>query len=113
MEPAIEPRQFKLSEDTEKRFNQLEKIIEKGMTHFVEVGTALMIIRDEKLYRNIFPTFEEYCKERWGFSRPRAYQLIGAAKTNQNLSTTVDKRPGVDWSWSKSLDTSSLVQTAP
>ena len=35
-------------------------------------------------------TFEEYCKERWEMSRPRAYQLIEAAEVMSNLSTIVD-----------------------
>lgn len=36
-------------------------------------------IRDSKLYRADFNTFEAYCKEKWGWSRPYAYQLIDAA----------------------------------
>jgi len=41
-----------------------------------------------RLYKATHGTFEEYCKERWGFSRPRAYQLIEAASA---VSTIVDK----------------------
>jgi hypothetical protein len=74
-----------LPTDPEKRFSQLEKVIEKGMNHFVEVGTALMIIRDEKLYKDTFRTFKEYCKERWGFSRIQAYRLIKAYNVSGNL----------------------------
>jgi hypothetical protein len=92
MELAID-HQFKLSTDTEKRLNQLEKIIEKGMAHFVEVGTALLIIQKEKLYKLIFQTFEEYCKERWDLKRQRAYELIGAAQISQNLSEIYDNLP--------------------
>jgi hypothetical protein len=92
MELAID-HQFKLSTDTEKRLNQLEKIIEKGMAHFVEVGTALLIIQKEKLYKLIFQTFEEYCKERWDLKRQRAYELIGAAQISQNLSEISDNLP--------------------
>ncbi len=92
MELAID-HQFKLSTDTEKRLNQLEKIIEKGMSHFVEVGTALLIIQKEKLYKLIFQTFEEYCKERWDLKRQRAYELIGAAQISQNLSEISDNLP--------------------
>lgn len=84
---------FNLSVDTEKRFNQLERIIEKGMNHFVEVGTALTIIRDEKLYKLLFSTFEEYSKERWGFERRYAYRLIDAAKVNQNVSNWTQTPP--------------------
>jgi hypothetical protein len=85
--------EFKLSTDTEKRFNQLEKIIEKGMTHFVEVGTALSLIREEKLYKLLFSTFEEYCQERWGFNSSRARQLIGAARINENIKSVTIVTP--------------------
>jgi hypothetical protein len=50
-----------------------------------------MQIRDNRLYREIHGTFEEYCKEKWDISRPRAYQLIKAAEVQDNLSTIVDK----------------------
>lgn len=45
---------------------QLESTIEAGLKTFVEVGSALMEIRDSRLYRQEFGTFEDYCRERWG-----------------------------------------------
>jgi hypothetical protein len=57
-----------------------EKIIERGMKSFVEVGTALMRIRDSDLYTVTHNTFESYCKERWGMERRQAYRLIDGAK---------------------------------
>jgi hypothetical protein len=70
---------------------QLEKIIEKGISHFVEVGTALMLIKQEKLYRLLFSTFEEYCQERWGFNRDYANKMIRSAAVTKNLDTMVSK----------------------
>ena len=74
--------------------DRLEKIIEKGKQTFVTVGLALTEIRDRKLYRKDFETFEAYCQERWGWSRQRGSQLINAAtvvqQLPQNLSTMVD-----------------------
>jgi hypothetical protein len=70
-----------------------EAIIEKGLRTFVEVGDALLSIRDGRLYRERNGTFEAYCQERWGISRPRAYQLMDAAKVTANLSTIVDNLP--------------------
>lgn len=67
----------------------LENIIERGMTTFVDVGTALAEIRDRELYRERHHTFESYCQERWGFSRRRAYQMIEAASITEALCTTV------------------------
>ncbi len=66
------------------RLVELETVIERGMRSFVEVGTALAEVRDSGLYTQ--PTFEAYVRERWGFTRQRAYQLIDAA----DVSTRVD-----------------------
>ena len=42
-----------------------EMVIEMGWSTFVEVGLALARIRDARLYRIEFDTFETYCRERW------------------------------------------------
>lgn len=70
-----------------------ETIIKKGLQTFIEVGSALMSIRDNQLYRATHATFEDYTLSRWGISRPRAYQLMGAAQVAENLSTIVDTPP--------------------
>ncbi len=68
-----------------------EHVIETGLFYFFEVGSALLAIRDSKLYRGTHATFEAYCSDMWGMSKPRAYQLIDAAKVKDNLlSTSVD-----------------------
>lgn len=72
---------------------ECELVIERGLKTFVEVGGALLKIRDAKLYRLEYGTFEDYCQQRWNMSRPRAYQLIDAATTVTILSTIVDKIP--------------------
>lgn len=65
---------------------QLETIIERGVKTFVEVGLALMEVRDRRLYKEAgFPTFEKYCVGRWKFNDRRARQLIDAAKVTQQL----------------------------
>lgn len=78
------------------RLTQCEAVIERGLKTFVDVGTALLEIRDSRLYRSEYDTFEDYCRERWGMSRPRAYQLIDAAEVSTNLSTIVDKLPATE-----------------
>jgi len=67
-----------------------EQTIDAGLKTFVAVGEALLTIRDQRLYRHAYVTFEEYCGERWGISRPRAYQMIDAAQVVGRLSTIVD-----------------------
>ena len=64
-----------------------ETVIERGLGAFVEVGNALQVIRDKRLYRAEYGTFEAYCRERWGVSRPRAYQMVEASSVVENLST--------------------------
>jgi hypothetical protein len=70
------------------RLTELEDVIERGLSNFIEVGRALTEIRDSKLYRETHPTFEAYCQERWGFSARRAYQLIEAKRTAGRLRTS-------------------------
>ena len=70
-----------------------EARIERGLQTFVEVGNALLEIRDSRLYRQQFPTFEAYCRERWRLSRPRAYELLNAASVVANVSAIADIVP--------------------
>lgn len=61
------------------RLTHLESVIERGLGTFVEVGQALLEIRDSRLYRESHGTFEDYCRERWGMSRSYAHRQIDAA----------------------------------
>ena len=70
-----------------------ERIIAQGIKTFVEVGHALVIIRDERLYRGSYGTFEDYLRQRWDLSRPYAYQLIDAAGVVENVSAVADIVP--------------------
>jgi len=49
-----------------------------------------MEIRDNRLYRSDYATFEEYCRERWGWNRAHAYRQIDAAKVARTLSPIGD-----------------------
>lgn len=57
-----------------------EQRIERGLTTYIDVGRALGEIRDSRLYKGTYDTFEEYCRERWGFTDRRARQLVDAAE---------------------------------
>lgn len=69
---------------------ECEATIERGLATFVEVGQALLAIRDERLYRERHKTFEDYCQERWGWKRAHAYRQIEAAQVVRNLSPMGD-----------------------
>jgi hypothetical protein len=78
--------QLELTTTEHQELQKHEAIIERGLTTFVEVGQSLMAIRDGRLYRDDYGTFEDYCRERWGFSRMRASQLISAAEVVGNVN---------------------------
>lgn len=69
--------------------DECEGIIERGLTTFMEVGGALLRIRDDRLYRNEYRDFETYCQNRWSMGRRRANQLIDAADITNALGTMV------------------------
>ena len=73
------------------RLTELETVIERGLQTFVEVGNALMEIRDGRLYRAEHDTFENYCRERWGMGRNYVNKLIAASGVVLNLGTIVPK----------------------
>lgn len=65
---------------------ELEAIVEGGLKTFVEVGEALLAIRDRRLYREQgFDTFEVYCRERWQWGRHYVNRQIAAAEVVRNL----------------------------
>ena len=64
---------------------ECEAVIERGLGTFVEVGEALLEIREQRLYRMIHGDFDTYCRDRWGFSRRRAGEFIEAADVVNRL----------------------------
>jgi N6-adenosine-specific RNA methylase IME4 len=63
-----------------------EAIIDRGLTTFREVGEALMAIREARLYRADYQTFEDYCQQRWGMTKTHANRLVQSAETLMNLT---------------------------
>jgi hypothetical protein len=57
-----------------------ERVIEQGKQTFMEVGQALLEIRDRRLYLETHATFADYCSERWGFSDRHARRLMAATR---------------------------------
>lgn len=68
--------------------SDLERVIERGLTTFVEVGQALLAIRDGRLYLDSYSDFDTYCRERWGWSRQYADKQIRAADVSRMLLDT-------------------------
>ena len=66
-----------------------EAIIERGNKTFVEVGRALLTIRDHEngvLYKQRYGTFEKYWRERWEFEHAHVYRLMDAARMYEEMS---------------------------
>lgn len=64
-----------------------EKKIEANIQkEWYENGLILMEIRDRRLYKEKYGTFEEYVEKRWDWTRDRAYRMIGGAENYQLLA---------------------------
>lgn len=63
----------------------MEQTIEAGRKTFVEVGLALAEIRDSKLFRSDFDTFEAYCQSKWKMGRRYANLLIESSAVVKSL----------------------------
>lgn len=61
-----------LTTDEVARLKDLEKAIFRGKETFFEVGLALAEIKNGKLYRRNYDSFDDYCKKKWGWSSSRA-----------------------------------------
>ena len=64
---------------------KLEAVIDEGMATFLKVGEALKIIRDSRLFREHYQSFEAYCEDRFDFGKSYASRLITAVETKQSL----------------------------
>lgn len=83
-----------LSYDEQQEREHLERQVERA---FYEAGKGLRTLRDKKLYRSTHKTFEEYCRDRFGFERRQPYRLIEAANVVDNLlAMSLNRTHGYD-----------------
>jgi hypothetical protein len=76
---------------TGRSLDELEHVVREGLATFIDVGLALVEIRDRRLYRDAgYMSFERYCRERWGWSRQHAYRLIDGAQVASLVSPIGD-----------------------
>lgn len=81
MSTAVSP----LTNSQKERYKICTKTILAALDSQFDGGIALIEVRDYKLYREEFKTFEDYCEEVLKISRRRAYQLIEAAEVKESL----------------------------
>lgn len=73
--------------NTEER-NELERcevVIRQGLETFMEVYHAYKTIRDKRLYRAEYSTFEDYCNAKWNNQSRYINRMIAAGETVSNL----------------------------
>lgn len=91
---ALAAKSPALTRNDRRIFSELEGTIARHKESFFKVGFALQEIRDGRLYRETYSSFDEYLKNRWGFARDYASKLIMAAVAGEKLSTVVDSSNG-------------------
>jgi hypothetical protein len=64
---------------------ELEAIIKEHITGFILTGMALTEIRDQRLYRGHYGSFEEYCKQKHGLTRQRCEQIVVSSAAARNV----------------------------
>lgn len=72
--------------DRSKRLEECEEIIDRGLLTFMEVGTALKTIQEEKLWVGPYGSFDDYLQKRWGFKSTHANNLIRAVDRSLELA---------------------------
>ncbi|WP_339096217.1 hypothetical protein WDJ50_02695 [Deinococcus sp. VB142] len=70
-----------LTPEEQARLTELEEQVMVGASAAVLAGRALTEIRDSRLYRESYDSFQTYAEDRFGMSRQRAYQLMDYAAT--------------------------------
>ncbi|MEZ6069446.1 MAG: hypothetical protein R3C10_04045 [Pirellulales bacterium] len=78
------------------RFGRTGFHVSKGLATFVEVGLALKEIRDRRLYREEYSTFEAYVDKRHGLKRTYAHYLIESAAAADQVFTVVNSAPNTE-----------------
>ncbi len=71
-----------LTAEERERFVTLERQVEDS---FLVAARALREINERRLYRESYPTFEDYVRDRFDFTKRLAYYYIDAAKVADNL----------------------------
>lgn len=88
--------------------DRCEQIIAKNEETVIEFIKAWIIIRDQRLYRAQFKTFEDYCQTKWQRTRGRINQMIREYTTKMELQAE-----GVDTSVIQSDRAALALSEAP
>ncbi|MEW6304858.1 MAG: hypothetical protein AB1705_15390 [Verrucomicrobiota bacterium] len=70
-----------------------EGVVQRGLAAMIEAGQALKRIREERLYREQFGTFEEYCHVKFGMTARRVRQIWSAGAVVHHLAVGPQSSP--------------------
>jgi hypothetical protein len=70
--------------------HELEQELEGLVRDFRRIGEILKTIRNERLYRDAYSSFDDYCKKRWNFTRQRAHQFIEAYDVDREVGGVLE-----------------------
>jgi len=73
------------------RHDELCKFVGDEVRRFMQIGPALIELQKLQVYKETFKTFEEFVNKTFGIEKRRAYQIIEAAKVNDNLCKILHK----------------------
>lgn len=79
----------KLSDVERTRYFECRDLIRENIVAFFDVGDALKEIRDSRLYREEFDTFEVFCSDTYKMKGAHAYRLIKAAEIKAEVGDAV------------------------
>src|SRR6476659_7184530 len=88
LKPNIELSEF-LSPGEREEFAKRIHVVRTGASAIVESGRALTLIRDKRLYRERFPSFEKFVDFEFRMSKSYAYRLISGFKEVESLAGTI------------------------
>lgn len=90
-QPAAE-----VSVDVSRELASQEARIAAGLSAFVEVGDALLKIKEAKLYRQNYPSWETYLQNRWGMSDSQSTRLISASQICREIAGAGVTPPAIE-----------------
>lgn len=71
------------------RLAECEAVITQGIRSFYETGKALQEIRDQRLYKETgHSSFEEYCLNKWKFTKDYANKLVASYSVIKELEAS-------------------------
>jgi hypothetical protein len=82
----------KLNPAERRELMEAESQIAAGLDTFYDVAGALYTVRNKKLWREQYVSFEAYCRERWDIGKRYANRLIEAGEVLSNLGP-IDPKP--------------------